>query len=134
MKVSKLKSVNTNYNPLDLVEDIIIANNWEYERDSNNNIHVEVTGDWCDYQLSYGINEDHNLLYISCVLDINIPENRFKDIYSFLFSLNKEQKYVILVSFDGFRYDYDKRVDTPYFDYLNEWGDKAKSLKPVFLE
>ena len=67
MKVYKLKSVNTNYNPLDLVEDIIIANNWDYERDSNNNIHVEVAGEWCDYQLSYGINEDHNLLYISCV-------------------------------------------------------------------
>ena len=73
MKVYKLKSVNTNYNPLDLVEDIIIANNWEYEREGNNNIHVEVAGEWCDYQLSYGINEDHNLLYISCVLDINIP-------------------------------------------------------------
>ena len=85
MKVYKLKSVNTNYNPLDLVEDIIISNNWEYERDSNNNIHVEVAGEWCDYQLSYGINEEYNLLYISCVLDINIPDNRFKDVYSFLF-------------------------------------------------
>ena len=30
-----------------------------------------------------------NLLYISCVLDINIPDNRFKDVYSFLFSLNE---------------------------------------------
>ena len=67
MKIYKLKSVNTNYNPLDLIEDIIIANNWEYERDSNNNIHVEVAGEWCDYQLSYGINEDYSLLYISCV-------------------------------------------------------------------
>ena len=89
MKIYKLKSVNTNYNPLDLIEDIIIANDWDYERDSNNNIHVEVAGEWCDYQLSYGINEEHNLLYISCVLDINIPEKRFKDISSFLFSLNE---------------------------------------------
>ena len=51
---------------------------------------------------------------------------------SFLFSLNNEEKYVVLVSFDGFRYDYDKRVDTPYFDYLKDWGVKAKSLRPVF--
>ena len=51
---------------------------------------------------------------------------------SFLFGFNNEDKYVILVSFDGFRYDYDKRVDTPYFDYLKDWGVKAKSLKPVF--
>ena len=52
-------------------------------------------------------------------------------IFSLLFSLDKEE-YVILVSFDGFRYDYDKRVDTPYFDYLDKWGVKAKSLKPIF--
>ena len=45
MTIYKLKSVNTNYNPLDLIEDIIIANDWEYERDSNNNIHVEVAGE-----------------------------------------------------------------------------------------
>ena len=70
MKSYKLKRVNIDYNPLDLVEDIIIANDWDYERDNNNNIHVEVAGEWCDYQLSYGINEDHNLLYISCVLRI----------------------------------------------------------------
>ena len=89
MKISKLQSVNTNYNPLDLVEDIIIANDWDYERDNNNNIHVEVAGEWCDYQLSYGLNEDLNLIYISCVLDINIPEQRFKDIYPFLVSLNE---------------------------------------------
>jgi len=52
-------------------------------------------------------------------------------IFSLLFSLDKEE-YVILVSFDGFRYDYDERVDTPYFDYLDKWGVKAKSLKPIF--
>ena len=46
-------------------------------------------------------------------------------------SSNSEQ-YVILVSFDGFRYDYADRVDTPSFDFLEKNGIKAKSLKPVF--
>ena len=90
MKTYKLKSVNTNYNPLDLVEDIIIANDWDYERDNNNNIHVEVAGEWCDYQLSYGINEEFNLIYISCVVDINIPERRLKDVNFLLVSLNEK--------------------------------------------
>ena len=52
-------------------------------------------------------------------------------LFSLLFSSGKEE-YVILVSFDGFRYDYDERVETPYFDYLKKWGIKAKSLKPIF--
>ena len=90
MKISKLQSVNTNYDPLNLVEDIIIANDWDYERDNNNNIHVEVAGEWCDYQLSYGINEEFNLIYISCVLDINITERRLKDVNFLLVSLNEK--------------------------------------------
>ena len=83
MTIYKLNSVNTNYNPLDLVEDIIIANDWDYERDSNNNIHVEVAGEWCDYQLSYGINEDYNLLYISCLLSTtSFPRRYYRKAHS----------------------------------------------------
>ena len=51
---------------------------------------------------------------------------------SLLFCVDNEDQYVILVSFDGFRYDYTERVETPNFDYLKNWGVKAKSLKPVF--
>ena len=31
---------------------------------------------------------------------------------------DNKDNYVILVSFDGFRYDYMERVDTPYFDFI----------------
>jgi len=53
-------------------------------------------------------------------------------IHSFLFGSSGSDQYVILVSFDGFRYDYTQRVDTPNFDYLEKNGIKAESLKPVF--
>ena len=45
---------------------------------------------------------------------------------------DNKDNYVILVSFDGFRYDYMERVDTPYFDFIKMNGVKAKSLKPIF--
>ena len=51
---------------------------------------------------------------------------------SLIFCSNEKDEYVILVSFDGFRYDYTDRFELPYFDYIEEWGVKAKSLKPVF--
>ena len=88
--LTKLQNVITNYDPLDLIEDIIISNNWEYERDSNKNIHVEVGGEWCDYQLSFGVNDEINLLYISCALDIKIPNYRVNDISDFLVSINEK--------------------------------------------
>ena len=53
-------------------------------------------------------------------------------LYSVLFSSNNSDQYVILVSFDGFKYDYTERVNTPNFDFLKKNGVKAKSLKPVF--
>ena len=38
MKISKLRDITPNYDPLDLIEDIIISNDWDYERDLNKNI------------------------------------------------------------------------------------------------
>lgn len=47
-------------------------------------------------------------------------------------ALAEEKPYVILVSFDGFRYDYDDRGITPNIDSLKARGVSALSLKPVF--
>lgn len=40
--------------------------------------------------------------------------------------------YTILISFDGFRWDYTNRGITPNFDYIEKHGVKALSLKPSF--
>ena len=49
---------------------------------------------------------------------------------------NSEQKteepYVVMLSVDGFRWDYPDKVPTPNLDYIAENGVKAKSLKPAF--
>ena len=39
---------------------------------------------------------------------------------------------LILISMDGFRWDYTERTDTPNFDFLIEKGVRAQSLMPVF--
>jgi len=53
----------------------------------------------------------------------------------FLFSvltINAQQPYVLLVSFDGFRWDYLNRNITPTFDSIKQVGVKALSLQPSF--
>ena len=50
---------------------------------------------------------------------------------SFIFTQTNDD-YVILVSFDGFRWDYSDRVSTPNFDFIEQMGVKAQSLKPIF--
>lgn len=50
-------------------------------------------------------------------------------LFSFLVS---SENYVLMVSFDGFRYDYTDLANTPNFDRLAEEGVKADALIPVF--
>ena len=45
---------------------------------------------------------------------------------------SQTQPYVILISFDGFRWDYCNRAITPNIDLLIKKGVKACSLQPVF--
>src|SRR4030042_122078 len=40
--------------------------------------------------------------------------------------------YVILISFDGFRWDYANRGITPNLDRMKEYGVSALSLRPSF--
>ena len=46
--------------------------------------------------------------------------------------LAQSQPYVILISFDGFRWDYVNRGITPNFDYIKENGTSASSLQSCF--
>ncbi len=53
-------------------------------------------------------------------------------IFVILSLLAGKEPYVILISFDGFRYDYADRVETPNLDAIRNYGVKAESLQPVF--
>jgi len=44
----------------------------------------------------------------------------------------EKEPYVVMLSVDGFRWDYPDKVPTPNLDYIAENGVKAKSLKPAF--
>lgn len=53
----------------------------------------------------------------------------------FLFSLQifgQTRNYTIVISFDGFRWDYPNRAITPNLDFIKENGVHALSLKPCF--
>ena len=50
----------------------------------------------------------------------------------FTFVLFAGTPYVIMVSFDGFRYDYDTKTETPNLDFLRDNGVKAESMQSVF--
>ena len=86
----KIENVQKIIDPLDIIEDVVLSNGWEYERDDNKNIHVQVGGNWCDYQLSYGLNDKENIIYISCALDIKVNKKHSNEIYKLLSEVNQK--------------------------------------------
>lgn len=42
------------------------------------------------------------------------------------------EPYVLMVSFDGLRYDYDTKTETPNLDFMRDNGVKAESIQPIF--
>ena len=46
----------------DLFEDVVISNDWPYNRADNDTLYVEVGGEWCDYQLTFAWSNDNKLL------------------------------------------------------------------------
>ena len=88
----KAENLYNNINPIDMVEEVVLSNGWDYEVDENKNIHVEVGGNWCDYQLSYGLNDKGNIIFLSCALDIKVSKHNSGEIYKLLTEIN--QKYL----------------------------------------
>ena len=53
-------------NPMDVVERLASGNDWSFERASDDEITILVTGRWTDYQLSYTWMDDIEALHLAC--------------------------------------------------------------------
>ena len=60
-------------NPIDNVEDILLENNWVFERMSNDNLAVSVKGKSCNYHLYFIWQEDMSALQFCCQYDFLFP-------------------------------------------------------------
>src|SRR5690349_16548080 len=63
-------------NPIDLVEEFVIANDWAHDRASEDELIVEISGRWCDYRLYFLWQEELSALHFSAGFDMRVPERR----------------------------------------------------------
>jgi len=80
-------------NPLDVVERLASGNDWSFERASDDEITILVTGKWTDYQLSYTWMGNIEALHLACAFDLKVPERRRGEVTA-LISLINEQMWV----------------------------------------
>ncbi len=66
----------TGINPIDLLEELVSANEWRFDRTTDAEMVVEVAGTWCDYRLFFVWQEDLGAIYFSCLFDVRIPAHK----------------------------------------------------------
>src|SRR5258707_8573517 len=76
-------------NPIDLVEEIVVANDWAHDRASEEEMIVEISGRWCDYRLYFLWQEELSALHFSCGFDMKVPKRRRGPLYELLALANE---------------------------------------------
>src|SRR5437870_3928049 len=80
-------------NPLEVVERVAATNGWSFERASDDEITILVTGKWTDYQVSYTWMFDIEALHLACAFELKVPERCRAEVQQ-LISLINEQLWV----------------------------------------
>ena len=76
-------------NPLDLMEEIVQANEWPHDRSGEEELLAEISGRWCDYRMFFIWREDLNALYFTCSLDMKASPEKRRAINDLLSLLNE---------------------------------------------
>ena len=76
-------------NPIDLVEEIVQANEWAHDRSTDDEMVVEISGRWCDYRLLFLWQREMNALHYSCTFEMKVPRVRRAAVYELLAAINE---------------------------------------------
>src|SRR5437763_2853962 len=76
-------------NPIDLVEEIVVSNDWAHDRASEEELVVEISGRWCDYRMYFLWQEELSALHFSCGFDMKVPKRRRGVLYELLALANE---------------------------------------------
>ena len=76
-------------NPIDLIEQLVAENEWPFERCSDGDIAVCVSGSWCDYNLAFALAGPHDALALTAAFDFRVPKARRAELCQLLAQVNE---------------------------------------------
>lgn len=88
MKMMSAVSKSALRNPLDLMEEIVSANEWLFDRASNDELAIEVQGRWSDYRIFAVWQHELGALQFSCQLELKVPGARRAPVCELVAELN----------------------------------------------
>ncbi len=84
-----LEAPQSPQNPLDLVEELVSANNWTFERANAAELVAAISGSWCDYRLYFGWVEEIGAMQFSAMYDMRVPQASRAAVYPLLALINE---------------------------------------------
>ncbi len=80
----------TSPNPLDVVEQVVAANEWAFDRRNDSEMAAEAPGRWCDYGLYFSWSHEISVMHFSCAFDLKAPERQRVALYELLARANEK--------------------------------------------
>lgn len=77
-------------NPLDVIEQIVAANDWAFDRRSESEMAAEAPGRWCDYGLYFNWSHEISAMHFSCAFDMKVPPPQRGALYELLALANEK--------------------------------------------
>ncbi|MCL2469157.1 MAG: YbjN domain-containing protein [Alphaproteobacteria bacterium] len=88
MTLFSLQEQPAAHNPLDIVEEIVTANEWLFDRANEDELVVELAGRWCHYRMYFVWQREVGALQFSCQFDMRVPDGKRGDVNDLLSLLN----------------------------------------------
>jgi hypothetical protein len=77
-------------NPLDIVEHLASSRDWAFDRASDDEVTLVVSGDWAEYQLSFTWMDEIEALHLACAFDLKVPGLRRSEVIELVTKVNEQ--------------------------------------------
>ncbi len=77
-------------NPIDLAEELVHANDWAHQRNGDDELVAEISGQWCDYRIYFAWSIELGALHYSCAFDMKVPRQRRQAVFELLAVVNEQ--------------------------------------------
>jgi hypothetical protein len=76
-------------NPIDLIEQVANAHGWSFDRGGEDEMSIEIAGQWSDYRLFFSWLDDLYAIHFACAFEMNVPDHRRGAINELLVRINE---------------------------------------------
>jgi hypothetical protein len=77
-------------NALEVVERLAVTNSWPFERTGEDEITLNVTSHWTNYQLSFTWMRELEALHLACAFDMKVPDPRLNEVQGLIAMINEQ--------------------------------------------